>query len=250
MKHIKFVIFFISAIMVFLIYYATEKKQINYLALGDGIAKGETPLETYGESYTDYVYKYLSSKKETNNNFKTFTKSDYRITDLINDINSVETIKKQENLTITHLLKKADIITISIGSDELFYKLKQYNDNIKIGNKQKIIAYIDEMFNDIKNLLNTIRKYTNSPIIFVGYYNPIPMSSTNSTIIDSIFNYIDLKFNEIIDKNFYYLDIYHIFKNHDSYLPNKNNVFPTLEGYNLISNEIIKLIEKENIVNF
>ena len=109
MKYIKFVIFFISAIIIFTIYQMTSNSSITYLALGDGIAKGQTPFDTFGESYTDYVYKYLSKKKETNNNFKTFTKSDYRITDLINDINSVETIKQQDNLTITNLLKNFKI---------------------------------------------------------------------------------------------------------------------------------------------
>ena len=248
MKHIKFVIFFISAIIIFVIYQITSNSKITYLALGDGIAKGETPFETYGDSYTDYIYEYLSNKKETNTNFKTFTKSDYRITDLINDINSVETIETENNLTITHLLKTADIITISIGSDELFYKLKQYNDKIKIGNKQKIIDYIDQMFKDMDNLLKVIRKYTKKPIILVGYYNPIPLSETNATTMDTIFNYIDLKFNGLIDKNTYYVDIYNIFKNKEQYLPNKNNVFPSLEGYNLISNKIIELIEKENLI--
>ena len=150
MKYIKFVIFFISAIIIFTIYQMTSNSSITYLALGDGIAKGQTPFDTFGESYTDYVYKYLSTKKETNANYKTFTKSDYRITDLINDINNIETTKTTENLTITHMLKKADLITISIGSDELFYKLKQYNDKIKIGNKQKIIEYIDQMFIDMQ----------------------------------------------------------------------------------------------------
>ena len=248
MKHIKFVIFLISAIIIFIIYQITSKENITYLALGDGIAKGQTPFDTFGESYTDYVYKYLSKKKETNNNFKTFTKSDYRITDLINDINSVETIKQQDNLTITNLLKKADLITISIGSDELFYKLKQHNDKIKIGNKQKIIEYVDEMFKDMDKLIKTIREYNKKPIILVGYYNPIPFSETNKTTMDTIFNYIDLKFNELLGKNIYYVDIYEIFKNKEYYLPNKNNVFPSLEGYNLISNEIIKLIEEEKLI--
>lgn len=248
MKYIKFVIFFISAIIIFTIYQITSNSSITYLALGDGTAKGQTPFDTFGESYTDYIYKYLSKKEETNTNYKTFTKSDYRITDLINDINNIETTKTEENLTITHMLKQADIITISIGSDELFYKLKQYNDKIKIGNKQKIIEYIDQMFVDMDNLITTIRKYNKKPIILVGYYNPIPFSQTNETTMDSIFNYIDLKFNELLDKNIYYVDIYQIFKNKTQYLPNKNNVFPSLEGYNLISNEIIKLIEKENII--
>ncbi len=248
MKHIKFVIFFISAIIIFFIYNITDDKKITYLALGDGLAKGQTPFDTFGKSYTDYFYSYLKNKYKVNGNYKTFTQSDYRITDLINDIDNVYTIKKEKNLTITSLIKKADIITISVGSDELFYKLKQYNDNIKIGNKQKIIKYIDEMFEDINILVEKIRKLSNRPIIFIGYYNPIPFSQTNETTMDSIFNYIDLKFNEVINEKTFYLDIYEIFKEKETYLPNKNNVFPSLEGYNLISNKLIELIEEEKLI--
>ncbi len=248
MKHIKFVIFLVSAIIIIFIYNITNDKKITYLALGDGLAKGQTPFDTFGESYTDYFYNYLKSKYKVNDNYKTFTQSDYRITDLINDIDNVYTIKEENNLTITSLIKKADIITISVGSDELFYKLKQYNDNIKIGNKQKIIKYIDEMFQDANKLIEKIRKYNKGPIIFIGYYNPIPFSQTNETTMDNIFNYIDLKFNEIINKNTFYLDIYDTFKEKETYLPNKNNVFPSLEGYNLISNELIKLVEEEKLI--
>ena len=112
----------------------------------------------------------------------------------------------------------------------------------------KIIEYVDEMFKDMDKLIKTIREYNKKPIILVGYYNPIPFSETNKTTMDTIFNYIDLKFNELLGKNIYYVDIYEIFKNKEYYLPNKNNVFPSLEGYNLISNEIIKLIEEEKLI--
>ena len=66
--------------------------------------------------------------------------------------------------------------------------------------------------------------------------------------MDSIFNYIDLKFNEVINEKTFYLDIYEIFKEKETYLPNKNNVFPSLEGYNLISNKLIELIEEEKLI--
>ena len=76
MKYIKFVIFFISAIIIFTIYQMTSNSSITYLALGDGIAKGQTPFDTFGESYTDYVYKYLSTKKETNANYINLSMTD------------------------------------------------------------------------------------------------------------------------------------------------------------------------------
>jgi len=145
MKNKKFVIFLFSAIIIFITYNNLKKEEINYLALGDGLAKGITPFETSGKSYSDYLFTYLNNKTETNKNYKAFTKEDYRITDLINDIENIR-IDKKDNITITNVIKKADIITISIGSEELFYKLKQHEATVDKNNKLIIIKYIDEMF--------------------------------------------------------------------------------------------------------
>jgi len=244
MKYKKFVIFLFSAIIIFITYNNLKKEEINYLALGDGLAKGITPFETSGKSYSDYLFTYLNNKTETNKNYKAFTKEDYRITDLINDIENIR-IDKKDNITITNVIKKADIITISIGSEELFYKLKQHEATVDKNNKLIIIKYIDEMFEDMHKLLSIIRNITNSHIIIIGYYNPL--KDTNTTI-DSIYNYLDLKFKELLDDKMYYINIYNKFKYNSNYLPNKHISYPTLEGYNYIANEIISIIESEKLL--
>ena len=62
MKKISLVIFFLSLIPIYLIYNFAYKEKYTYLAIGDDLAKGHTPFDTYGESYTDILYKYLQEK--------------------------------------------------------------------------------------------------------------------------------------------------------------------------------------------
>ena len=58
----KLVIFLIATIPILLIYKITINKTYTYLSIGDDLAKGHTPFNTYNMSYTDYLYKYLKEK--------------------------------------------------------------------------------------------------------------------------------------------------------------------------------------------
>ena len=59
-----------------------------------------------------------------------------------------------------------------------------------------------------------------------------------------IFNYIDTKYMDLETKyNVTYIRIDEEFRNNPLYLPNKTNAFPSLEGYKLISDKIIKKLE-------
>lgn len=237
MKKKILIIFFLTLIPLYLIYSFNHKETYIYLAIGDELAKGHTPFNTYGESYTDYLFTYLKTKNPNAEINKKYIDEDMRITDLIKSLKNIE-----EN-SLTQDIKKSDIITISIGSEEIFNKLKTnytiYKTNPTLFNK-----YIDTLFINLTELLKEMRKYTNKPIYIIGYYSPIEITEENATLIKSMFNYIDLKFKELENKyNIKYINIYEGFKNNKTYIPNINHTFPSLEGYNYISNEIIKKLE-------
>lgn len=243
MKYKKFAIFITSVLVILCIYKITNYNKVNYTALGDGIAKGKTPFDKIGLSYTDYFHQFLKNKYITNSDYKQFSYEDCRITDLINKIDSVLISKedsKQNN--ITQAIKQADIITLSVGSDELFYKLKQNKKNIENNKISKELKYIDEIFKDYELLISKIRNITKKPIILIGYYNPLNIKNVNA--VDKIYDYLDLKFNNLIDDNIYYISLYDDFQKNKRYLPNNNIVFPSLEGYNYISNRIINVVKK------
>jgi len=234
---------------VFLIYVITIDKKIYYVALGDSLAEGQNPYSMIGYGYSDYVSNYLKNNDILEFYTKKFAKSGYRITDLRRDIedNKRITIENRE-VAIKEALAKSDLITISIGANDLFYKLSiTSNMSFSIERIDEVYAYIDEIVSDLDSLLKMIRKYANEDIILIGYYNPLIGVSTNEKEkIDNLFLYSNEKFKEIADiYDVYYVDIYNIFKNHPEYIPNPLDIHPSLDGYEDIAKEIIKLIEEK-----
>ncbi|MCI8330566.1 MAG: hypothetical protein HFE04_00520 [Bacilli bacterium] len=238
MKKKKLVIFFLALIGVYIIYNITYKETSNYLAIGDDLAKGHTPFDTYNDSYTDYLYTYLKNKDKKMTINKEFISEDLRIKDLLENIKN-PSVYEQKNLP--QAIQNADIITISIGSEELFAKLR--SNNWKTTN-EKLYNYVDEMINDLEKLIKEIQKIKKTETYIIGYYNPIVYTSENETKLKSLYNYIDIKLKNLENtKNIYYVEIANEFQNKTYYLPNKEHAFPSLEGYNYIANKIIKKIE-------
>ena len=237
MKKKILVIFFLALIPLYIIYKIYRKEEYNYLAIGDELAKGHTPFNEYNISYTDFLFDYLKQQHRNATINKNYIKEDMRINDLFTEL-----IKIDKN-SLSYSIKNADIITLSIGSEEIFNKLKS-NYEIYKENPKLIYNYIDDLFTNLSHLLKEFRKLSKKDIYIIGYYSPLEYNEENHIFIDSLFNYIDMKFKEL-EKNpkVIYIDIYHGFKNNPNYLPNKNHTFPSLDGYNYISNQIIKKIE-------
>ena len=86
--------------------------------------------------------------------------------------------------------------------------------------------------------------YFYKKIYIIGYYSPINETLETSSYITTLFNYIDTKYMDLETKyNVTYIRIDEEFRNNPLYLPNKTNAFPSLEGYKLISDKIIKKLE-------
>lgn len=221
MKKIIFtIILFLSC---YLIYTLTNNNNLNYVTLGDSLSKGVTPYFANGYGYSNYIVDYLKKNNKLNSYNDDFTGVDYRITDLINLINiNYET----NNQTINQAIHSADIITISVGMQELYYKINTNNTNI--------YTYIDKMLEDTEELFTLIRKNNNKKIYMLGYYN------TKNTNQD-LFNYANIKLKEICQKNkITYIDTQSIFYKNTTYFENPNSFNPNLQGYYKIYEKIIE----------
>lgn len=221
MKKIIFtIILFLSC---YLIYTLTNNNNLNYVTLGDSLSKGVTPYFANGYGYSNYIVDYLKKNNKLNSYNDDFTGVDYRITDLINLINiNYET----NNQTINQAIHSADIITISVGMQELYYKINTNDTNI--------YTYIDKMLEDTEELFTLIRKNNNNKIYMLGYYN------TKNTNQD-LFNYANIKLKEICQKNkITYIDTQSIFYKNTTYFENPNSFNPNLQGYYKIYEKIIE----------
>lgn len=237
----KILVLGIVLISVFLIYLTTTDKKVYYLALGDSLASGVTPYNGYDYGYTDYIKDYLKDKKVLETYINEFAVSGYRSTDLYRDIIDNKSVSvDNKNVTLKNALIKADLVTISIGANDLFGKSSAFT--LIQNSEEEIYKYVSEIMVDVDNLFKLIRKYCKEDIILVGYYNPLP-KNINIEKSDKIFNYVNSKYEELSNKyGIYYVDTYDTFKENSKYLPNPLNIHPSKEGYKAISDLVIDKI--------
>ncbi|MGM9849519.1 MAG: SGNH/GDSL hydrolase family protein [Bacilli bacterium] len=223
----KILILGIIILSIFLIYLTTIDKKVYYVSLGDEISLGMTKDGYYEKSYPLYIKEYL----EKNNKLETFiddySKQGYRITDLINDINNNKEIE-ETNKTIKNVLIKADLVTLSIGTNDILSKISNEENLTKIDYK-RLYKNIEEIVNDLDKLLKIIREYCKEDIILIG-----TNIKTENENLREIINYANEKFDEVSKK----YDIEYI--KTDEII--KEKIYPTIEEYKRLSEQIIDSI--------
>lgn len=152
----------------------------------------------YYFNVSDNNYEFKTYNTLLMNNIKDLEKyvnyapgNDYRITDLLRDI---EDNKKIEDKTIQNILIKADITTIKFGENELKYKISSSNMN-------DLFDYVDELIIDIDRLLSIVRKYSKEKIYFIGFYN-------QNEFYSELYRYLNIKVKDLCDNyNIFYIEI-------------------------------------------
>lgn len=228
MKKIIFIL--ILFLTCYIIHIKTTDTKIYYTSIGDAISKGYTPNKSLGYGYSDYLKDYLKENNKLKGYNKYFTNADYRVTDLIHLINTNETaIIDNKKISINQLIAKSDIITLSIGMNELYYKVNNNNDNIYI--------YINDMMEDITTLFAKINKLNHRKILVLGYYN---ITKKNQ----DIFNYANIKLKNICKINgFEYIELNKNFSASPTFFQNNTNFIPNNLGYYQIYQIILEKIK-------
>lgn len=220
MKLKKIFIIAVLLLAVFLIYLTTMDKKIYYLALGDSIS-----LE-----YPKKIADYLNEKKLLEQYHNEFVVDDMRITDLIRDIrDNRKVVINKKDQTIKNSLIKADLVTLSIGSEELFYKMRTENPD-------NLYNYIDDMMKDMENLFVVLKEYCKEDIFILEYVNPF------SNNMDSYLKYANKKLEALAKKyDISYVSLKEIQKEDF----NRSELLES--GSEKIVEQLIPLIEKQVI---
>lgn len=231
MRIFKKILLIIVIAITFYITINSTNDKLSYISLGDGLSKGINYNSYEGKGYSDFISDYINKNNKLEMYTKDFTNEDKRITDLIDNIEeNISTTVNKKTITIQNAIKKSDIITISIGMNEILYK---YSSDVNDG---YMYSYIDECMNDLNKLMKTIRKLNNKDIYLLGYYNP-----TKDKRLDKFIKYANNNLLEICNEyKLNYINLYNIFKNNKHLIYNLNNHYPNQDGYKLIANEIIK----------
>lgn len=223
--------------LVFISYLQTNKKEINYTILGN---KELFSNNLKSVNFTDLVYKDLDDKNLIGFYSKDFIRKDIRTIDVINDIDNNISI---DNITIQNILKRTNILVLSIGNNEISYKLSKIDKDIN--NDSEIYKYLDEVVNDVSVLIDKIKKLNECQIIVLGYYN-----DTGNIENDKYYSYINQKMlKRFNSKNIDYINLFEILNKNSDYLTKTNPTYITNEGNMAIYSKIISKIDELHLHN-
>lgn len=232
-KNILLILLLTSIFLSILIYNLTYNKNKDYLAIGDGLAKGKTYYNTIGYGYSDYVNAYLEEQKKLKTFNKIFAEDHQTLENFNKNIkNNQCKIYKGKKTCINQSIKNAEIITISIGNYELSEIIKHYKYN------GETIKLLNNFILKLNNSILLIKKYNDlSNVILIGFYS---YGDQNS---EQIVNYINKELFDYSKKYKYtFININDIFINNPKYLPNIYENYPSNLGYKEISKRIINKI--------
>lgn len=232
----KLLILIVMSLSVFFIYKATNHHNITYTVIGDTISTG---IDCYGQrdyGYSDYIKDYLTDINKLKSYSNEYTQEDMTIDSLYNTLLSPEKMSENDKKSnLKTILRDSDYITLSIGLNDLLYKLSLTADFTE-ENLDLIITEIAQSFN---NLIDEIRKVYNQEIFVIGYYD---INKDNKFLQLAI-----KKLNNIYKRNpnIIYISTTELAENPNVFLPNPNSYYPNYKGYQLISNKIITKIAKK-----
>lgn len=218
-------IIFIGIIFTFIIYRITLKNEINIVALGDGIASGETAYDIDGLSYNDYLKDYYEKTGTLNIFNSNFSQKNYKLMELINNIKE----NKVDNITHLHLkqiIHEAHILTVSIGMDEI----------AKFSLTDKITQeYINNYISEFDDLIYMLRDLNEHNIVIVGLYKANKLKEQDVILFNSNLKNIADKYNAT------FIDISDLAKESKYYLRN-NSFYLNYEAHQEISKMILASI--------
>ena len=238
MKKILTMIIIVLAIL--LIYLGFKDKDIYYLSLGDALANGVNGIGAKDYGYADYIKDYLDNNNLLDN-YAALTNNNERSIDLIKSIEENVKIKiNNKEKTLQNALIKADIITISIGMNDLFSNIT-FNNDFSVND---LYNKLDEVALDLDKLFKLLRDYSKEEIVFIGFYNCLKDEE-----LTEFFNYANDKISKLANSyNIDYLNIYEEL-NDSSYFDSIIDSFPNKKGYQMIANKIIAILEEKVIKN-
>ena len=210
-KIISILFLFLLCYACYYIYNITEDNNLYMVAIGDEIAAN--PFLKDNKMNTDFINK------------------DYHINDLLNIIKyNQEITKNNKEISIHQQLKKADVLIISIGMNDIYYKLDD--------DPKEMYSYLNDILNNYEKILNEINKYDYKNVYILNYYN-----TTNK--YNDLFVYTNYKLNKLANKYHYtYIDIAKILNNKQEYYQKNNDFNLNNNGYRQIFEFLVENLKK------
>ncbi len=193
----KILVFFLVFLCIIGTYYGLNYKKINYVSLSDSVMNNS--FNYY--SYNDYLKEYLIVHEKLGSYSIDFT--NHSIYLMYKDIHNNRTIKIDKEYYLKKVLRESDIVVISLGVEELSHSYHKYN-------MESNYVLFNKLYINILQLIKEIKKYAQSNIVFLGYYNP---TNYYDGKVDEFFYYMDDKLNRLmVDNGIAYISLYELVK--------------------------------------
>lgn len=220
MKKIIIFTILIGTVLTFIIYKHNYHEDMNIVALGDGIAMGQTAYNVTGYSYNDYLKDYYVENSILKEYITEFMDLEETTKTLLLKLQNNYTFEST-NTSITQAISKAKILTISLGMTEL-------------NNKEELTSnVIEEYLNNMDKILKVLKIYNKKHIFVLSLYPSYKIDLSKITVINS-------KLKEICDKyNVTFIDITNIYNNQEYFFTPASYYF-NYKAHRYISEMIIE----------
>lgn len=234
--------FFLSIVTVFLMVASllplhTEAAGIRYVALGDSLAAGQTPYKEIGTGYADLIALSLQQTGQLSSFSKQLAFPGYSTGQVL------EQLEKKEAQA---LIKKADLITISAGANDLLPLIQNDSTRRMLSYQSIPVAFsLNGVRKNYIKIFEKIRKVNRQADIYVmGYYFPFPHVKEEQK--PSVASQLSL-LNKIIEQEAkragaHFVSVSGRFgTNARSLIPNPADVHPASAGYLEMANRFIEV---------
>ncbi|WP_053104184.1 SGNH/GDSL hydrolase family protein [Bacillus sp. FJAT-27231] len=214
----------------------TEAAGVRYVALGDSLAAGQTPHKEIGASYTDLIALALQRTGQLASFSKQLAFPGYSTGQVLERLGEEEA---------KDLVRKADLITISAGANDLLPLIK--NDSIRGMISYQAIPAAFALNGVRKNYIKIFKEIRNvnehADIYVMGYYFPYPHVKEEQK--SSVAGQLAL-LNKIIEQEAnragaHFVPVSNRFgKNARAWIPNPADVHPAPRGYLEMANSFIE----------
>ena len=219
MKKIIILTVLIGSILAFLIFKVTYHEEINILALGDGLALGETAFNVRGYSFNDYLKDYYEENTNLKEYITEFASKRETTSSLLLKITTNYTLESP-NISITQAIAKAQVLTLAIGMDEL---------NLEEEITSPIIA---KYLTNIEKIIQLIKIYNKKSIIVIGIYETQKISPEKASEINNKLQAL------CSSQNVTYIDISSVSKQ-ESFFFTPKSYYLNYQGHRYIYEQIL-----------
>lgn len=225
----------------------------HYVALGDSLAFGIVGDGLFGKSYTDFLAEALAEEDLLASFNKGFAFPGYKTTDILRELEE-NTVKPSsatdEEVALLDEIKKADVITLSIGANDVLAGIKPNEAGELSFDLVKVLTASKTMAQNLDTILKEITAINPKADVFVmGYYNPFPYITEQTAQLEQLVTMLNKTVEAVVVANkMGFVDISEeMASDFEAYLPNPKNIHPGEVGYKAIA-DVFEPLVKEYIM--